>query len=148
MNEYSINSKQDEILETLPSEKQNFIIKHSLVLTERMIWVTIKENSFPKKICRHQFMLKADIPGLLFRINEICFAKLNYFRANIDLFDPYIFDFKNGFQKTELWDAEFFKHKSSGFMIDLRYLNKIKKIDDFRSFCSYIENSVADSGII
>lgn len=143
MNDFCINSKQDEIISDLPAEKQLFIRKHSLLLTEKMIWVTIKENSFPRKICRHQFMVNNDLTGLLFRFNEICFAKVKYFRENLSLFEPYIFDFRNGFIKTDLWDAEFFKHIKSGYMIDLRYLNKIKEIDEFRKFCLYIENNIS-----
>ncbi len=140
MNDYNINRNQDEILSTLSADKQLLIRKHSLILTDKMLWITIKENSFPRKICRHQFMLKIDLIGLLFRINEICFAKLNYFRANLSYFEPYIFDFKKGFRKTELWDAEFFKHIPSGFMIDFRYFNKVKEISEFREFCMYIES--------
>lgn len=143
MNDYNINRKQGEILDSLHADKQLFIRKHSLMLTDKMFWITIKENSFPRKICRHQFMVKSDIPGLLFRINEICFAKLNYFRANLSSFEPYIFDFEKGFLKTELWDAEFFKHIQSGFMIDLRFLNKIKEIEEFRKFCLYIESNIS-----
>ena len=107
-----------------------------------MMWVTIKENSFPRKICRHQFLLKSDIIGLIFRINEICFAKLNYFRFNISKFEPYIYDFEKGFKKTELWNVEFFKHIPSGYIIDLRYLQTIKEIEEFRKFCVFIENNI------
>lgn len=145
MSEFDIHKKQDEIIREIPEDKQLFIKKHSLLLTEKMFWITIKENSFPRKICRHQFLIKSDMLGLLFRINEICFAKLNYFRTNISSFEPYVFDFEKGFQRTELWDADFFKHIPSGFMIDFRSLQKIREIEDFRKFCSYIENNSAEN---
>lgn len=148
MGEFDIHKKQYEIIEDIPEDKKLFIQKHSMLLTERMLWITIKENSFPRKICRHQFLLKSDMLGLLFRINEICFAKLNYFRANISCFKPYVFDFEKGFMKTELWDAEFFKHIPSGFMIDFRLLQKIREIEDFRRFCEYIENSRTSNDMV
>ncbi len=59
---------------------------------------------------------------------------------NIELFEPYIFDFEKGFKKTELWNAEFFRHVPSGYMIDFRNLHKFREVADFRKFCEYIEN--------
>lgn len=141
MSEFNIHKNPAAVVSELPEDKKKLIEKHSLVLTEKMFWITIKENSFPRKICRHQYLLNSDIIGLLFRVNEICFAKLNYFRANLPMYEPYVYDFEKGFVKTELWDADFLKHKYSGFMIDFRLLQKIKKIDDFRKFCDYIEHA-------
>ncbi len=137
--EFKLNSKCAEIISSLPDEKKKFIEKHSLILTDNMLWVTLKENSFPRKICRHGFMEKSDILGLLFRVNEVCFAKVNYFRSHISAFESYKYHYKNGFVSTDLWDTEFFKHKVSGFIIDLRYLNSIKEIEKFREFCIYLE---------
>lgn len=132
--------ESDKIISFLPEEKKKLIEKYSLRLTERMMWITIKENSFPKKICRHTYLEKSDIMGLLFRVNEICFAKVKYFRLKQELFEPYIYHYRDGFTPTELWNADFLKHKSSGFMIDLRYLNTIREIDKFREFCFYLES--------
>lgn len=137
---YRLNPKSDEIISALPEEKRKLIEKYSLQLNERMMWITMKENSFPKKICRHAYLEKSDIMGLLFRVNEICFAKVNYFRMNQPSFEPYVYHYKNGFTATELWNADFLKHRASGFMIDLRFLNTIKEIDKFREFCIYLEN--------
>ncbi len=136
---FRINSKCAEIISSLPEDKRLFIDKHSLILTDNMLWVTLKENSFPRKICRHGFMEKSDILGLLFRVNEICFAKVNYFRSHISAFESCKYHYKNGFISTGLWDTEFFKHKASGYIIDLRYLNSIKEIEKFREFCIYLE---------
>ena len=133
------NPKSDEIILSLTEEKRKLIEKYSLQLTDRMMWVTMKENSFPKKICRHTYLVKSDIMGLLFRVNEICFAKVNYFRLKRSSFEAFTYHFKNGFTPAELWDADFLRHKASGFMIDLRYLNKIKEIEKFREFCDYLE---------
>lgn len=133
------NPKSDEILSSLPEEKRKLIEKYSLQLTDRMMWVTMKENSFPKKICRHTYLVKSDITGLLFRINEICFAKVNYFRQKQSSFEAFTYHYEEGFISTELWNADFLKHKASGLMIDLRYLNTIKEIEKFREFCEYLE---------
>ena len=136
---FRLHPNSDEIISSLPEEKRKLIEKYSLQLTERMMWVTTKENSFPRKICRHVYLEKSDIMGLLFRVNEICFAKVNYFRLKQFSFEPYNYHYKNGFMATELWNAEFLKHKASGFIIDLRYLNSIKEIEKFREFCVYLE---------
>jgi len=137
--EFKENSKFGEFMSSLPDEKKKFIEKHSLILTDNMLWVTLKENSFPKRICRHGFMEKSDILGLLFRVNEVCFAKVNYFRSHISSFEFCRYHYKDGFVGTELWDAEFLKHKSSGYIIDIRYLNSIKEIEKFREFCMFLE---------
>ncbi len=133
------NSRRVEITSLLTEEKRKFIEKHSLFLTDNMLWVTVKENSFPRKICRHGFMEKSDIIGLLFRINEICFAKVNYFRSHLSSFEPFRYHYSNGFIATDLWDAEFLKHKASGYILDLRYLNSIKEIEKFRELCNYLD---------
>jgi len=137
--EFRLNNRSREIILSLSEEKQKFIEKHSLILTDNLLWITLKENSFPRKICRHGFMEKSDILGLLFRINEICFAKVNYFRSHISSFEFYKYHYKDGFVSTGLWDAEFLKHKSSGYIIDLRFLNSIKEIEKFRKFCIFLE---------
>ena len=139
-NAFKENSKSIEIISSLPDDKKKFIDKHALVITENMLWVTLKENSFPRKICKHSLMEKGDMLALLFRINEVCFAKLNYFRSHISLFEPYKHHYKDGFVSTELWDADFLKHKASGHVIDFRYLNSIKEIEKFRAFCLELED--------
>ncbi len=136
---FRMNSRCEEITASLPEEKRKFIEKHNLLLTDNMLWVSIRENAFPRKICRHGFMEKSDILGLVLRINEICFAKVNYFRSHISSFEPYKYHYKNGFVSTVLWDAEFLKHTASGYIIDFRYLNSIREIEKFREFCVYLE---------
>jgi len=138
-NVFKENSKSEEIISSLSEDKKKFIEKHSLIITENMLWVTLKENSFPRKICKHSLMEKGDMLALLFRINEVCFAKLNYFRSHLSLFEPYKYHYKDGFTRTELWDADFLKHQASGYIIDFRYLNSIKEIEKFRAFCMYLE---------
>ena len=137
--EFRLNSKCGDIILTLPDEKRKFIEKHNLLLTDKMVWITLGENAFPRKICRHRFLEKSDILSLVFRVNEICFAKVNYFRSHISSFEPYKYHYKDGFISTGLWDTEFLKHKASGYIIDLRYLNSIREIEKFREFCMYLE---------
>ena len=140
--QFKENPKSKEIISSLPYDKKKFIEKHSLIITENMLWVTLKENSFPRKICKHSLMEKGHMIDLLFRINEVCFAKVNYFKSHLSLFEPYKYHYKDGFISTELWDADFLKHKSSGHIIDFRYLNSIKDIEKFRTFCLYLEGDV------
>ena len=138
-NPFKENSKSKEIISSLPEDKQKFIDKHSLFITENMLWVSLKENSFPRKICKHSLMEKGDMIDLLFRINEVCFAKVNYFKSHLSLFEACKYHYKDGFIRTELWDADFLKHKISGHIIDFRYLNSIKDIEKFRTFCLELE---------
>lgn len=138
--EFKLNSRSEEIMLSLSEDKRKFIEKHSMLLTENMLWVTQKENAFPRKICRHGFMEKSDIIGLLFRYNEVCFAKVNYFRSHISSFEPYKYHYKQGFVVAELWDAEFLKHRCSDYIFDIRYLNSIKEIEKFRELCIFLED--------
>jgi hypothetical protein len=138
--EFRENIKSGEIISSLPDDKKKFIEKHSMILTDNMLWVTMRENAFPRKICKHDFMVKSDMLNLLFRINEVCFAKVNYFRSHISSFEPYKYHYKNGFVSTELWDAEFLKHSASGYILDFRFLNSIKEIEKFREFCIFLED--------
>ena len=138
--EFKLNSRCAEITLSLSEDKRKFIEKHSMLLTDNMLWVTQKENAFPRKICRHGFMEKSDIIGLLFRYNEVCFAKVNYFRSHISSFESFKYHYKDGFVITELWDAEFLKHRCSDYIFDIRYLNSIKEIEKFRELCIFLED--------
>lgn len=146
-NEFKLSDKSDMIAGSLPVEKRKLIEKHSLKLSEKMVWVTIRENSFPRKICRHAYMEKSDILGLLFRLNEVCFAKVNYFRSHLASFEPLKYHYIDGFETTELWDADFFRHRVSGLIFDFRYLNSIKDIEKFRELCTYIESLEQKRGV-
>ena len=59
---------------------------------------------------------------------------------NIEKYEAFKYDPKEGFVKTEMWDAEFFKHKKSGRFIDLRYLQQITELNIFLSFVSWLED--------
>ena len=123
----------------LSPDKLKLIEKYRLRPDIRLIWYSEKENAFPKKVFKHSFLLRHDVLTLVFRIYELCAAKLTYFRENQGKYAPYIYHFKDGFLKTELWDMEFLHHLSSGYYIDLRSLQGITDIHNFRQFCAHLE---------
>lgn len=111
--------------------KEQLIKKYGLVLKEDSYWYSQKENSHEQIMFKDSFLQKGDIIIILFRIYKLCFAKVNYFRKNIDKYEPYKYHYKKGFIITELWDADFFKHKKTGHILDFRFLQSITKIKDF-----------------
>ncbi|MCP3923782.1 MAG: hypothetical protein GY714_14465 [Desulfobacterales bacterium] len=121
-------------------EKLKIIEKFGLESTPNLSWVSRRENSHEQMIFKHSYLVKNDILRILFRINKLCFAKVNYFSKNIEKFEPQIYDYENGFIETELWNAEFLKHLGSGKLIDLRYLQSITDIEIFRELCFYLES--------
>ena len=134
-------NRRDELLKKdLSSEKKKILDKFSLRSTKDLHWVATDENSHEQLIFKHSFLVKNDILKVLFRINRLCFAKVNYFSKNIEKYDPKIYDFKDGFINTELWNAEFLEHEGSGYKIDLRFLQNITDIEKFRELCSYLES--------
>ena len=51
----------------------------------------------------------------------------------------YKYIFKNGFSKCDIYDMEFLFHKPSKNFIDIRSLREIRSIEEFRQFCSKLE---------
>ncbi len=119
-------------------DKANIVKKYGLIDEDGLLY-SCEENSYKQLVLKSAFVEKSDIIGILFRINKLSYDKLEYFRDNIDKFEPYKYDYKNGFIKCEIWDAEFFKHKASGFFIDIRFLQSIKK-EDFIKFRNDLES--------
>lgn len=113
---------------------QKFGLKH-----EENAWYSEKENSHKHLIFKDSFVERTDVIGLLFRINKLCMAKVKYFRKNIDKFEPLKYDYKRGFVVTELWDADFLRHRASGYILDFRYLQTITVYDDFIALCRELE---------
>jgi hypothetical protein len=120
------------------SDKEKIIGKYGLI-HENHAWHSHKENSHKHLIFKDAFYEKSDVIGLLFRINKLCIAKLTYFRRNIDKYEPCIYDYKNGFIVVPLWNADFLRHKASGFMLDFRFLQSITVYDDFVALYSELE---------
>ncbi len=107
-------------------------------------WYSEKENSHKHLIFKDTFFEKTDIIGLLFRINKLCMAKVKYFRKNIEKYEPLKYDYKNGFFTVPLWDADFLKHRASGYILDFRYLQTITVYNDFIDLCHELENFETD----
>lgn len=113
---------------------EKYRLKH-----ENNAWYSERENSHKHLIFKDSFFEKSDIIGLLFRINKLCMAKVKYFRANIDKYEPLKYHYKDGFVEVPLWDAEFLKHRASGYILDFRYLHTITVYEDFVSLCNELE---------
>lgn len=111
---------------------EKYRLKH-----ENNAWYSERENSHKHLIFKDSF---SDIIGLLFRINKLCMAKVKYFRANIDKYEPLKYHYKKGFYAVPLWDAEFLKHHDSRYILDFRYLQSITVYEDFVALCEELES--------
>ena len=143
-----ISEEEKTLRETnkLPEDKQRFIAKHNLKLNDRNIWYIKNENGFVRPVMKHVFVERRDILALVFRMYELCAATVTYFRSNLEFFEPYVHDTYFGFQKTQLWNAEFLLHLPSNRLIDLRSLQLIRNIDVFKEWCAKIEKQGQSTG--
>ena len=114
---------------------EKYRLKH-----ENNAWYSERENSHKHLIFKDSFFERTDIIGLLFRINKLCMAKVKYFRANIEKYQPVKYHYKDGFIEVPLWDADFLKHKASGYILDFRYLQTITVYEDFVTLCTELES--------
>ena len=131
---------QEKLKAELSDEKIKFIEKYSLEINSKRQWITRKNNTPERLYFSHKFILRNNILEIVFRKYQLCFAKLKYFRANIEKYDFYKHTPKENFIKTELWDAEFFYHKQSGTMIDFRYLQQIRKVEDLLELIEWLDS--------
>ena len=115
---------EEKLKAELSDEKIKFIEKYSLEINSKRQWITRKNNTPERLYFSHKFILRNNILEIVFRKYQLCFAKLKYFRANIEKYDFYKHTLKEGFVRTELWDVEFFYHRKSEKIIDLRYYSK------------------------
>ena len=120
-------------------DKELLIEKYKLI-HENNAWYSDRENSHKHLIFKDVFYERNDVLGLLFRINKLCAAKVKYFRANIDKFEPLKYHYRDGFITVPLWDADFLRHRASGFICDFRYLQTITVYEDFVALCSEMES--------
>ena len=135
------NIKLEEKLKAeLSEEKIKFIEKYSLEINSKRQWITRKNNTPERLYFSHKFISQNNILEIVFRKYQLCFAKLKYFRENIEKYDFYKYTPKEGFIKTELWDVEFFCHRKSEKIIDLRYLQQIRKVEDFLEFIEWLDS--------
>ncbi len=135
----SDNGDNKNHMQSFSGEKQLLVEKYGLK-HENHAWYSEKENSHKHLIFKDAFFERADIIGLLFRINKLCMAKVNYFRRNIQKYEPLKYDYRKGFLAVPLWDAEFLRHRNSGWILDFRYLQTITVYDDFVSLCRELES--------
>ena len=114
---------------------EKYRLKH-----ENNAWYSERENSHKHLIFKDSFYEKNDVLGLLFRINKLCAAKVKYFRANIDRFEPVKYSYRDGFVTVPLWDADFLRHRASGYILDFRYLQTVTVYEDFLALCAELES--------
>ncbi len=141
MREEKLAELQEKLKEELTDEKLNFIRKYDLRINSRRQWVCSKNNTPERMYFSHKFILNNNMLEIISRKYQLCFAKLKYFRANLDKFQFFRYTPEEGFVQTELWDSEFFYHVKSRRYIDLRYLQQIRKVEVFRNFIEWLENS-------
>lgn len=120
-------------------EKQCLVEKYKLK-HENNAWYSERENSHKHLIFKDAYFERTDVLGLLFRINKLCIAKVKYFRANIEKYEPLKYHYKDGFVRVPLWDADFLRHRASGLILDFRYLQTITVYEDFAALCSELES--------
>ncbi len=127
--------------EELGEEKCKIIDKYHLHPNERLYWER-SEAKYPRQeYFGHRLARKTSPLGIIFYINNLCYAKTKYFEKNWDKFVPCHYDCIKGFVETEVYDMDFIKQKSTGIVIDLRELAKIHWIDDFKAMCKFLEDS-------
>lgn len=130
----------EKYLTELSDDKINFIKKYDLKLSNDMRWYSDKNNSIERIYFKHSFMLNNNMLEILFRKYQLCFAKIKYFRENLDRYSFYKHTPFDSFIETEFWDTEFFKHNKSGYYIDLRYLSQITEIKVFEKLIADLES--------
>ena len=123
----------------METEKKLIIQKYGLTY-ENGAWYSDKENAHKHLITKETFLQRTDTLGLLFRINKLCIAKVTYFRNNIEKYEPCKYHYKDGFITVPLWDADFLKHKESGFILDFDFLQFITVYEDFVALYKELES--------
>lgn len=133
--------KRDACLKSeLDEDKVQLLEKYTLISTPDLFWISKHENAHDQIIFKHSYVKKNDLIAIICRLNKLCFAKVKYLRQKTDLFEPYVYNFKDGFVITELWNSEFLRHRPSGFFIDLRNLQFMHDNEEFKGFCRYLDS--------
>lgn len=129
--------------EELGEEKSKLINKYGLTCNENLYWQRVKDKYPTQEYFSHKFAKKASTLGIIFQIYRLCYAKVKYFEKNWDDYCACVYHFKRGFIKTDIYNMEFIKHRSTGIIIDLRNLSNINKIEEFIKLCRYLESREA-----
>ncbi len=124
----------------LDDEKVKLIEKYNLISTPDLYWISKHENAHDQIVFKHSYVKKNDLIAIICRLNKLCFAKVKYLRQKAELFEPYTYNYRDGFIITELWNSEFLRHRPSGFYIDLRNLQFMYDNEEFKAFCSYLDS--------
>jgi len=125
-------------MDNLQIGKESIIEKFGLIY-EGGAWYSHKDNSHKHLIVKESFYQRTDTIGLLFRVNKLCIAKVKYFRSNIESYEPMKYHYKDGFISVPLWDADFLRHKASGFILDFNFLRAITVYEDFVALYTELE---------
>lgn len=72
----------------LSPDKIKIIEKFNLQSTPELGWVSVKENAHDQLFFKHKYFVRNSIERIVFRINRLCFAKVNYLSENIDKYEP------------------------------------------------------------
>lgn len=130
----------DEILKNeLSLDKRKLLNKYNLTCSEDYIWEFRHSKYHTVKYFSKKKKKKHSTLALVFYINRLCYAKIKYFEENFYKYESYKYIFKNGFSKCDIYDIEFLFHKPSKNFIDIRSLREIRSIEEFRQFCSKLE---------
>jgi len=124
----------------LDEDKARLLEKYNLISTPDLYWMSKSENALDQIVFKHSYVKKNDLIAIICRLNKLCFAKVKYLRQKSEFFVPYVYNYRDGFVPTEPWNAEFLKHRPSGFYIDLRNLQFMYDNDEFKAFCGYLDS--------
>lgn len=134
--------ERDRVLQAdLSEDKIRFLNKYKLISSPEQRWHTVKNQTPARLYFSHQFIKNNGMMEIVFRKYQFCYAKLKYFRLHLNAFSFYKHHPKVGFIETELWDAEFFRHKASGKIVDLRYLQQISDVTVFMDLMAWLSAS-------
>jgi len=132
--------RDNYLRQELGIEKCEVLDKYQLRSNADLYWERHHEHQPVQEFFSQKFARKASPLGMIFQIYKLCYAKVKYFDQNWDNFAPCIYNWQSGlFEETRLSDMEFIKHLSTGIIIDLRYLAKINRYEDFLALCNYFE---------
>ncbi len=136
----SQESRDNYLRQELGMEKCEVLDKYQLRSNANLYWERYHEHQPVQEFFSQKFARKASPIGMIFHIYKLCYAKVKYFDQNWENFAPCIYNWQTGlFEKTRLSDMEFIKHLRTGIILDLRYLAKINRYEDFLALCNYFE---------
>lgn len=103
------------------------------------MWWSHGANAYPKRIVKQAYLERQGILAAVFRLHELCVAKIRYFTERWDAYEPCRYDMRRGFIVVEIWEMEFLHHLPTGRRVDLRSLRRIRDVEDFYKLCRELE---------